>query len=194
MIAMTGRYIPPALRKAAKSEGSTANANGGDGDETAPRKLSELKVKPEHARQVRPLLTLHELANHYHDTASKVGSTLHSSAAAPHSPSYIVLYRGSNPRWHQDKIIFVKTNIDLLPGYHSFPDTTAQSDTSNADDVGITAPTSPVSEEVQTTIAPLAEKHRPMIPIWLEVVPVALYFTVSFASLVYPSSSQEPPS
>ena len=42
--------------------------------------------------------------------------SLYASAAYPSQLAYIVLFRDSNPRWKDDKIIFVKTRIDLLPG------------------------------------------------------------------------------
>lgn len=42
-------------------------------------------------------------------------STLHAALANPSTLSHILLFPGANPRWHPDKIIFVKSNLDLLP-------------------------------------------------------------------------------
>lgn len=42
--------------------------------------------------------------------------TLNASASDPHTLRYIVLFADANPRWESERIIFVKSNLELLPG------------------------------------------------------------------------------
>ena len=49
--------------------------------------------------------------------------TLNASASNPDILSHILLFHRGNPRWGNDKIIFVKSNLELLP--------VERSDTSN---------------------------------------------------------------
>lgn len=47
-------------------------------------------------------------------------STLNGGASAPDKLKYVMLFHDANPRWSTDGIIFVKSNIHLLPGGAEF--------------------------------------------------------------------------
>lgn len=49
-------------------------------------------------------------------------ATLNNSANNKDGLSYVLLFRGANPRWNSDKIIFGKSNLDLLPDYYERTD------------------------------------------------------------------------
>ncbi|KAE9974716.1 hypothetical protein EG328_003673 [Venturia inaequalis] len=49
-------------------------------------------------------------------------ATLNNAADHKDGLAYILLFRGANPRWQSDKIIFVKSNLDLLPDYYERTD------------------------------------------------------------------------
>ena len=139
------RYIPPHIRS---KEGPSSNADSAGGTpeappvETARRTLSELEVTtPEHKgnnkgeqfavdqsngspepKQLppsRPLYTLREIHAHYKNQTG-VHSTLNQNPEDPGRLGYIILFRNANPKWHTQRTIFAKTNIDLLPGYAAF--------------------------------------------------------------------------
>ncbi|KAF1987658.1 hypothetical protein K402DRAFT_392469 [Aulographum hederae CBS 113979] len=42
-------------------------------------------------------------------------TTLNASEADPYSLRYLLLFRGANRRWTSDRIIFAKTNLEVLP-------------------------------------------------------------------------------
>ena len=44
-----------------------------------------------------------------------VHTTLHDSAAFPKKLSYVLLFKGANPRWDSDGIVFAKSSLELLP-------------------------------------------------------------------------------
>lgn len=48
----------------------------------------------------------------YEDTHSAV---LHASTENPNGLSWVQLYNGANPKWNEDGVVFVKSNLDLLP-------------------------------------------------------------------------------
>lgn len=112
---MAARYIPPHLRnqapdpKAADDDGSNDHSI-----ETSRRRLADLQMTPGEIDN----FTLEEINAHFGDLTHH--STLHDSAAYPDKLSYLVLYRNANPRWESDRIIFVHTNIHILPGYVAF--------------------------------------------------------------------------
>ncbi|KAI9663958.1 MAG: hypothetical protein M1821_007449 [Bathelium mastoideum] len=104
---MAGRYVPPALRNKAASA-------------TAPENNRPLSSSDDN------LFTPKEVEAHYwpkkynvqnEESAgdTSISSTLHASEANPHELGFIVLFRGANPRWFADKIIYAKSNLDLLP-------------------------------------------------------------------------------
>jgi hypothetical protein len=53
-------------------------------------------------------------ANHESNQTTQ-HSTLNGTAADPHTLSHVFLFSHANPRWEEDKIIFVKSNLELLP-------------------------------------------------------------------------------
>jgi hypothetical protein len=66
------------------------------------------------------LYSLREIEHHYWQDADsllgyKVSTTLHDSAKTPGSLSYVLLFKGANPRWEQEGIIFTKSNLRFLP-------------------------------------------------------------------------------
>ncbi|QDS67701.1 hypothetical protein FKW77_005541 [Venturia effusa] len=49
-------------------------------------------------------------------------ATLNNAADNKHGLSYVLLFRGANPRWKSHNIIFVKSNLDILPEYYERTD------------------------------------------------------------------------
>lgn len=117
---MAGRYIPPALREKSESQGSGYLP-------PALRKKSESNgsyIRPTtDALDALPDKALHSLREIEHfywpdeDARNYTGKskTLHDSAGTPGVLSYILLFKGANPRWDQDGIIFTKSSLELLP-------------------------------------------------------------------------------
>ena len=107
---MASRYVPPHLRNKASSSG---------GPETP-------SSAPKSSRHDEELFTASEIEAYFwpkkfdpenedpHGGVS-TSSTLHASEETPDKLSYIILFKGANPRWFADKIIYVKSNLDLLP-------------------------------------------------------------------------------
>jgi hypothetical protein len=72
--------------------------------------------------------TIEEIQHHYwrdirkddvgSDTTLPQHSTLNASADTKGSLSHMLLFHGANPRWESDGLIFVKSNLDILPHYH----------------------------------------------------------------------------
>ncbi len=95
------RYIPPFLRNRDVNIASTKEQD-----------KKPLRSMPETLRSVR------EIQQYYfpgkkspsHDVA-----TLHDSAQTPGTLRYVLIFHEGNPRWPQDRIIFSKSNLDLLP-------------------------------------------------------------------------------
>lgn len=98
------------------------------------RATSNPAPDPEPAKQ-NDLLSLEEINNHFWAVArdnehsrdaSSEGRTLHDAAAAPGKLAYVMLFSRANPRWDTEKIVFTKSNLDLLPqsladGQHDTP-------------------------------------------------------------------------
>lgn len=111
------RYVPPSLRsKDAEAAGASEASKGGSQDAapSGPRSLTQL----ESTTPQRPLHTIDEIHDNYSSTCER--STLNDSKTHPKELSYIILFPGANPRWKPDRIIFAKTNINILPGYDKF--------------------------------------------------------------------------
>jgi len=134
------RYIPPHLRnKAPAKETQTKPQDVETQIEPTRRALSDLQTEASNTtwrlkvdrddRTDRPLHTLNEIHVHYNNQ-SGVHSTLNESPQNPGKLGYIVLFRGANPRWQKDHIIFAKTNVGLVPGYENKtkPDTKTTSE------------------------------------------------------------------
>lgn len=110
---MAGVYIPPHVRKA-----TVKAARVDDEAATATVTVTVAKPKTPHAHD-DGRYSLRELHGYFWP-GQEVGSsttckTLHDTAAAPGVMGYMLLFHGANPRWHHDRIIFVKSNLDLLP-------------------------------------------------------------------------------
>jgi hypothetical protein len=56
-------------------------------------------------------------ANADQDTTIPQHSTLNDSADLKNSLSHVLLFHGANPRWESEGIIFVKSNLEILPQY-----------------------------------------------------------------------------
>lgn len=114
---MAARYVPPALRKKAQNGAHNTVPTEGDakGEGLARRRLSDLKASSQDEKQLH---TLYELNKHY--GSSLVHSTLRDTSSKPNHLGFVVLFRGANPKWASDRIIFAHTNIHILPGYQDF--------------------------------------------------------------------------
>lgn len=117
---MTSTYIPPHLR---------------GGDAKAPV-LPKSNKQPE-----QRLYSLQEIGNHYwpdnawrEDVKSR---TLHNSAQNPSGLSHLLLFKDANPRWAEERIIYVKTNLDLLPVHRRDRVDPSMSDCSNSGEKNI---------------------------------------------------------
>lgn len=71
------------------------------------------------------LLSIRDIQHHFwqttnHEDMTGFGehATLNNSVAAKDGLSYVLMFRGANPRWKSDNIIFVKSNLDILPDYY----------------------------------------------------------------------------
>lgn len=70
------------------------------------------------------LLSIRDIQHHFWQTTNHEDmrgfgehTTLNNSAASKDGLSYVLLFRGANPRWKSDNLIFVKSNLDILPEY-----------------------------------------------------------------------------
>lgn len=80
-------------------------------------KYQEEQEKTHHHDGQEHLRTLQEICLHYHAEAlgrAAEKCTLHDTAKLPGRLGYLMLFVDANPRWDEEKIIFVKTNLDLL--------------------------------------------------------------------------------
>lgn len=116
-------YVPPALRKKQASE---ADRKGIDNATPLAEAIAATTVEPAQ----KTLLRCVDIYNHYWAPNERLDedqmpfpiaepmqtSTLNASADEPDKLRYILLFRGSNPRWSNEKIIFVKSHLRLLPG------------------------------------------------------------------------------
>lgn len=106
---MAGRYVPPHLRK-----------------QTQDKSTPEVSLQ---AQEPSSAVTLEEITNHLFPKAKDdenelkalpiegKGRTLHDSAETPGQLAYVMLYTGANPRWEQNRIIFTKSSLELLPTF-----------------------------------------------------------------------------
>ena len=130
--AMSGRYVPPSYRE------SPGNATAGNSNSTSTSNaLTEFKryippflrnrevnaaSKEEAKTPLRSmpdtLRSAREIQQYYFpgkESPSHDVATLHDSAQTPGKLTYVLIFHGANPRWPQDRIIFSKSNLDLLP-------------------------------------------------------------------------------
>jgi hypothetical protein len=71
------------------------------------------------------LLSIRDIQHHFwqttnHEDMTGFGehATLNNSVANKDGLAYVLMFRGANPRWKSDNIIFVKSNLDILPDYY----------------------------------------------------------------------------
>ena len=101
-------YVPPHLRQKPTSE-----------------KPSQTPLKASRAdrESCNDLYSPFDLYCHFwpHTHKERIGysaqSTLNASSQNPSLLKYVILHFGSNPRWKSDGIIFVKSNLTLLPEF-----------------------------------------------------------------------------
>ena len=90
------------------------------------RQQSATTTLPTEAKPARQndYLSLQEINTHFwpatqdgehHRVASSEGGTLHDAAASPDQLTYAILFGRAHPRCDTDRIIFTKSNLDLLP-------------------------------------------------------------------------------
>ena len=122
---MGSKYIPPALRAQqgslpARGHGPTRSLDRPPvppppGVSRAPGNGPVARRPPDHAE----LYTYDEIDWHFwqggHHGASAHGTTLHGSAHQPGALAFVNLFHAANPKWASDRIIFAKSNLDLLP-------------------------------------------------------------------------------
>src|ERR1700743_494137 len=104
---MAERYIPPALRKRANPFASQSPKQPPSLTSWADE--SSLFTSEEVHRYFWPL---HQGEPGKSDAVSH--DTLNASAERQNSLAYILLFYRANPQWSTDKIIYVKSNLDLI--------------------------------------------------------------------------------
>ncbi|KAI9702697.1 MAG: hypothetical protein M1820_006081 [Bogoriella megaspora] len=123
---MASRYVPPALRgKAPSKELEAEQPSSG-----SPKDNSNLFTAEEIERFYWPRPTDDE-TQAGELSSTRHNSTLHASQDQPSKLTYVILFRGANPRWSSDRLIFVKSNLDLLPTSPLIPDAGHQENTPN---------------------------------------------------------------
>ena len=110
---MSGKYVPPGRRGAAKSDTKNRQEEQDSGLST----LQEIRY------HFVPLPAQADGSENVRHT--DMHGTLQDSAATPGKLTYIVLFDGANPRWEHDNIIFCRTNLSILPGKTSPAQTTS---------------------------------------------------------------------
>lgn len=134
-------YVPPALRKKQQQPAGDGELNTAD-ENARPLEDPTNNLAP----NKQPLYHRGDIHDHYwsngkkidHDSPAAVNEglrhgTLNASAAEPDKLKYVMLFEDANPRWHSDGLIFVKTNLNLLPGSEQFSDDKASEMTSTND-------------------------------------------------------------
>ena len=124
---MTSNYLPPHLR----NKEPAASELGGPEQVT---NFSAAWAETSQERHNDNLYTVREIHVHfwgkeaaYEDTHS---ATLHASKGNPDTLSWMLLFNGANPKWQENGVIFVKSNLDLLPAIKEPSLSTANPDNS----------------------------------------------------------------
>ena len=87
------------------------------------------------------------------------GKTLHDSREMPGKLAYVILYFEANPRWENDKIIFTKSNLDLLPkplADKAEDQADAGAEATNADSVATIGPNTNHESDGENAARPIA--------------------------------------
>jgi hypothetical protein len=133
---MESCYIPPHLRK------NPAPA-AEPGALSKPAELSAaIPSSNSQGRSGVDLYTIQELHAYFWGEGAAgedvCNTTLHASAGSPRSLSWILLFDGANPKRNDDGVIYVKSNLDLLPAI------TVPSETQPV--IAVVAPKQPLDE------------------------------------------------
>ncbi|KAF1937156.1 hypothetical protein EJ02DRAFT_458970, partial [Clathrospora elynae] len=111
---MASRYIPPHLRNKKPTEPAPETTN----TQSAKPSFEAPTWYPQE-RSGDDLYTIQEMKSYFwkdEKTAESThNATLRSAAENPHRLAWVLLFNGANPNWDSDGIIFVKSNLDLLP-------------------------------------------------------------------------------
>jgi len=109
---MESVYIPPHLRKKVEP---TAVSDVPTTPVAIPSGVPSWKFQE---RSDDDLYTVQEIHNYFWGegavTEDAHNATLHSSATNPNGLSWVLLFNGANPKWDEDGVIFVKSNLNLL--------------------------------------------------------------------------------
>ncbi|KAI4672984.1 uncharacterized protein J4E78_001487 [Alternaria triticimaculans] len=109
---MESVYIPPHLRKKVEP---TAVSDVPTTPVAIPSAVPSWKSQEQSDDD---LYTVQEIHNYFWGegavTEDAHNATLHSSATNPNGLSWVLLFNGANPKWDEDGIIFVKSNLNLL--------------------------------------------------------------------------------
>lgn len=137
-------YVPPARRENHQQPSSEApSAALRDPTNDLDQTFGELKISGSSKNPSTALFA--DIHNYYwpsqsndcNDNSSQASlptvvnhSTLNGSAKHRDQLQYIMLFKDANPRWASDGIIFVKSRLDLLPGYEKAKDAISPGGTS----------------------------------------------------------------
>lgn len=137
--------VPPARRENHQQSSSDASSAAlRDPKKNLDKTLGDLKISGSSKSPSTALFA--DIHNYYWASQSNEGddtsspaslptvmsrSTLNGSVTHRDKLQYIMLFKDANPRWVSDGIIFVKSSLDLLPGYEQakdagFPGTVSQ--------------------------------------------------------------------
>ncbi|KAI4962101.1 hypothetical protein J4E86_001133 [Alternaria arbusti] len=188
---MESVYVPPHLRKKVEP---TAVSDVPTTPVAIPSAVPSWKFQE---RSDDNLYTVQEIHNYFWGegavTEDAHNATLHSSATNPNSLSWVLLFNGANPKWDEDGVIFVKSNLNLLTVAtpHSEPKTViavavpAQRLDKPGEEGGVMLPTSSeVADEdyeegssngtpERTTTEPLSNHHSERVLI--DYSPIAVF-------------------
>ncbi|KAI1615195.1 hypothetical protein EDD37DRAFT_305054 [Exophiala viscosa] len=115
---MAGVYIPPHFRKL-PVRARVSLSVGNDAKTATAREPEPTSAVAVDGGGGGGLYSLREIHTHFwpiHKSGptSYNCKTLHDAAAAPGVLGYMILTYGTSPRWRNDRIVFVKSNLDLL--------------------------------------------------------------------------------
>ena len=118
------RYIPPHLRRELHNEQTGSTNNYADELElrTGGNNYAQATIQNHYWPDGEPCpnCSADKPCEDYYSCRRygyNQSQTLHDSAANPGKISYVYLYSKQNPRWLRDRILFVKSRLDLLEPY-----------------------------------------------------------------------------
>lgn len=167
---MAGKYVPPALRRNQEASSNDATASP---TQTSSYLPPSQRKNPPAPRQAYPspddpnLYSQREIYEYFWKNAEsspdrKYSTTLHGSAENPDALAFIMLFHGANPKWASDHIIFVKSNLDLLPAIQKpQTDTAAELSTSTPSSNDENLNSSATQSSTTSPSEPFPETHKP---------------------------------